>query len=282
MFRFSVMLLSLAATVTGAAMTGAFAQQPADIPEDFFQNQRVPSSDSITFCVNPSSMLVDFDKDLAKELADRLLLHSEMFEIQLINPIIPYDFRLPLFEQEIFWYLLHRCDAFMGFTAASEYPEWLVPSPIYLSTETILAARSPEYRQMNDIPRGSNIGVRIQSLAAGYLGGYVRTLPEASRWEPVLYLNNGMVVDRLMDGAVEAILIWEPALAVYLADHPDAPEVHAIRELPFPMGRTEFVLAMRPQSDYLNLLLSQAIKAVTEDGTVESLKRAHGLTLDRP
>jgi polar amino acid transport system substrate-binding protein len=263
-----------------ASTAGAFAQPVLDIPERFLRNPRNPSDSSITFCVNPTSALYEFEKDLAEELAGALLLLPEVFEIAIYQPPLRYDFRLPLLEQEIYWYLLQRCDAFMGFTAAADYPDYLTLSPVYLETTSVLAVRGSQYARLEDIPADVAVGARILSLAGSSLGAYIRGLPAARQWKFNLYQNHENVMDRLMDGTVGAIMIWEPALGQYLADHPDAPEVHVVRDLPFQVIPTQFVLALRPENDYLNYQLALGIDAVVANGTVDRLAAEHLLTVD--
>ncbi|MCC6984726.1 MAG: transporter substrate-binding domain-containing protein [Bauldia sp.] len=262
-----------------ASTAGVLAQPVLDIPERFLRNPRNPSDSSIAFCVNPTSALYEFEKDLAEELAATLLLIPEVFEIAIYQPPLRYDFRLPLLEQEIYWYLLQRCDAFMGFTAAADYPDYLTVSPIYLETNSVLAI-SPRFARLEDIPPDVAVGARILSLAGSSLGAYIRGLPAARQWKLNLYQNHETVMDRLMDGTVGAILIWEPGLAQYLRDHPDAPETRIVRSLPFQVSPTQFVLALRAENDYLNYQLAQAIEAVVRNGTIDRLMAEHSLTLD--
>lgn len=191
-------------------------------------------------------------------------------------PTPAYDFRLGLDDVTIFRLLANRCDAIMGYSLLSAFPNWITPSLPYLGTPTVLAVRSGEYAGLDDIPRARPIGTRSATLADNYLMAYMRTLPEASRWERVFYRDNGQLIERLLDRSVDAILIWEPAILAYEAAHPEA-RIDVITTIPFAIEPSQFVLALRPQEQFINLGLSDAIAALTADGTINRLAIAHGL-----
>lgn len=274
----------LAVSICVLAMAGltvpvAVAQfEDADLPESMLRPTRNFSGQNIAFCINTASIMADFDRALAAELAGTLLVDHEIVEILADNiPGPPYDFRLPLQESEIYLSLAHRCDALMGFTHLSNYPDWLSGTPPYLTTHTVIGVRERTYSSFSEIGAGQPIGARIMSIADSYLSLHLQTMPEASRWNRVSHLNNVVLIERLLDGSLEAILIWEPAVRRYLADHPEAGEIEIIRDLPFTIAPTEFVVALRRANDFLNLSLTQAIADLEADGTVERLAVEHGL-----
>lgn len=260
----------------GAAMAQAMVV-PDGIPPEIARNMRRAGGDHIAFCVHAMSMLADFERDLAQELGDALLVSVEIVDVRAMMPTPPYDFRLPLIESEIFYYMAQYCDAFMGFTPLSDYPEWLMISPTYLTTHTVLAVRSGEHGSLADIPPSAAIGTRLLSLADSQLAGYIQTLPAAQQWGRTAYPNHEVLIERLMDGSAEAILIWEPALLRYLADHPEAEDVRIIRDLPFTIASNAFALALRSQEDFLNTLLADAIAGLEAAGTIDRLAAEHGL-----
>lgn len=283
---FGALAMVILAGLGTAFPVTAFAQiqneDRLEFPEWMLRPTRTPGQNNeIAFCINSTSILADFDRDLAREVAATLLQTPRFVEVTVTMPPSPYDFRVPLTEQEVYVRLLHECDAFVGFTLAADYPEWLRPSTTYLETNTVLATPSAGYESLNDIPRDVVIGVRILSLAANSFTTYLRTLPQNNRWSFLLYPNHGFTLDRLMDGSVGAILMWEPALLRYLAEHPEAPEIHILRELPFTVVPTRFVMALRPDEDYFNALLNDAINAIVEDGIAERLAIEHGILQSR-
>lgn len=273
-FRLAVLPAVLALSVS------SLLAQPIDlegISDQDLRNQRRTLGDSISFCVNATSLLADFERALAAELSQSLLLDYEIFEINTIPATPAYDFRLTLDDLQIYRLLSQRCDALLGFTLLAEYPNWMAPSAVYLSTPTVLAVRDGEYGSLEEIPPGQAIGTRAFSLSDGFLLSYLQSLPLSSRLSRMVYPDNRLLIERLMDGSVEAILIWEVAIRFYQAEHPDAAPVDIIEALPFTIAPTQFVLALPPQEHFLNLMLDQAIAELHADGTIERLAIAHGI-----
>ncbi|MCW5715048.1 MAG: transporter substrate-binding domain-containing protein [Bauldia sp.] len=272
----STMAAILAITIGSSPAVAQYRDFMDELPEHMLRITRRVTGDEIAFCINTTSMLADFERALAQELADTLLLRFEVVDVNPVTPTDKYDFRLPLIDGEIYLFLAHECDALMGLTEAADYPEWLHASPAYLATDTVFVTRS-QMTSMNELPRSASIGVRLFSLAGGALTNYLRVLPEASRWTQLLYPSHEFILDRLADGTIDAALIWRPALTAYLADHPDAPDVHVVPGLTFPVAQTRFVLGLRPREDFLNLSLAQAIESLREQGVLDRLAREYGL-----
>ncbi|MCW5715045.1 MAG: transporter substrate-binding domain-containing protein [Bauldia sp.] len=261
-----------ACMIAGAALAQPY---PEDVPDDLARPTRVIVGNEIVFCVNRTSMLAEFERELVAEIAGALLLNFRIVEIDPYLPTHPYDFRSTLQDGVVYLFLAHQCDAMMGLTAASAYPDWLAPSPVYLTTNTVLATRTP-IASMAELPATARIGARILSLSAGALTTYLRTLPGGG-WTHVLYPTNESVLDRLADASVDAALVWGPAVLAYATDHPDAPPTYVLEELGFPIGPTQFVAGLRPREQFFNASLAEAIQSLVDQGIIAELARDHGL-----
>lgn len=271
-------LLILFGSVAGALHPAAAQSlRELGVSDDEIRNQRRATGNSITFCVNAGSLLAPFERDLAAEIAGVLLIDFDVFEVNTMPPTPPYDFRLYLDDVAIFRLLARSCDALMGYTLLSIYPDWLRPSPVYLTTPTVLAVRAGEYRALTDIPVAGGIGTRSGSLADNYLSAYLRTLPEDARWPRTFYSSNEQLIERLVDHTLDAILIWQPALLAYEAEAGNAGAFDVLPQIPFTIEPTQFVMALRPQEQFIELSLGQAIAELTADGTIERLAVEHGL-----
>lgn len=247
------------------------------VSDDEIRNQRRVTGDTLVFCVNAGSILAPFERDLAAALSETLLLEHEIFEVNTIPPTPPYDFRLMADEVFVFRLLARSCDALMGFTLLSDYPDWLAMSPPYLRTQSVLAVRSGEFTSLQAVPPLGAIGTRSFSLADNQLSSYIRTLPRDAQWQRIFYWDNRQLIESLKNHTVDAILIWEPALFAYDADVPDGLSMDVVPDLPFPIEATEFVLALRPQEQFVNLSLAEALTMLQRDGTIDRLAIAHGI-----
>lgn len=272
-----LMAVLTACLAVAAAITPALAQiNDLELTEDQIRNVR-RVGDKPVFCSNASSILSEFERDVAEAIAGTLFLDHEFYAFETLPPSPPLDFRLALDQTQIFLILAQRCDALMGYTLLTNYRDWMVPSLPYLSTETVLAVRGDSpYQAMADVPFGQRVGTRMASLGDNFLADYLMVQPENARWRRTNYPDHQLELDRLVDGSVEAAIVWEPALARYTAAHPDA-DIRTIRELAFPVARSEFVLALRAAEDFFNQQVNMAIRSLTADGTLQRLAAEHGL-----
>jgi polar amino acid transport system substrate-binding protein len=254
----------------------AFAQFEDMPPRDVYRERGRARGNEIALCVNSAGMMASFEKALGEQIASRLLLTPNVIEIKTWHPTEPLDYRLSLSFEEIYIELAERCDGFMGFTLAQGYPSWLIITRPYLSTRVVLAATSPEFRKLADIPVNRPIGTRMLGVVDNQLILYLQSLPEKSRWQRLPYFNNKILLDRLLDRTVAAAFVWEPAL--YRATDGD-PESKGIRIIPppFELAETELGIGLRSNDAYLATTLGQAIDSLRADGTIDRLLVEHVL-----
>jgi polar amino acid transport system substrate-binding protein len=259
----------------------AFAQFEDMPPRDVYRERGRTRGDQIALCVNGAAMMAPFDMALARQIASRLLLTPNVIEIKTWHPTEPLDYRLPLSLEEIYIEFAERCDGFMGFTLAQGYPSWLVITRPYLSTRTVLAATSPEYRKLADIPPTRPLGTRMLGAVDNQMIMYLQSLPEKGRWARMPYFNNRMLLERLLDRTVAAAFVWEPALYRATGGDPDSKGIHVI-PAPFELSETEFGIALRSNDAYLAVTLGQAIDSLRADGTIDRLLVEHTLAAKPP
>jgi polar amino acid transport system substrate-binding protein len=274
-------LRRLAAAVTTACPSvlltvPAFAQIEDLPPRDVYIERGRSAGDSVALCVNGAGMMAPFEKDLAQEIAARLLLTPKVVEVKTWHPTEPLDYRLPLGFDELYIEFAERCDGFMGFSLAQGYPSWLIITRPYLSTRMVLAAAEAEYRKLSDIPPTRALGTRMLGAVDNQLILYLQSLPEKNRWKRVPYFNNKLLIDRLLDRTVGAAFVWEPALYLATGGAPAAAGIHTIPP-PFDLLTTEFGIGLRSNDSYLSVALGQAIDSLRADGTIDRLLVEHAL-----
>jgi len=255
-----------------------FAQEADDLPpRDVYHERGRSTGDKIAFCVNPASMMASFEKAVAREIAARLLVTPNVIEVKTWHPTEPLDYRLPLAYDELYIEFAERCDGFMGMTLASGYPSWLVVTRPYVTTRTVLAATSADYRKFGDIPANRSLGTRMLGIVDNQLILYLQSLPEKNRWQRVPYFNNKLLLDRLLDRTVAAAFVWEPALYRATNGAPAAAGIHVI-PAPFALQPTELGIGLRSNDSFLSVTLGQAIDSLRADGTIDRLMVENSLT----
>jgi polar amino acid transport system substrate-binding protein len=272
----SVAAMAVLTVFLFAANERAFAQFEDIPPRDVYRERGRTRGDQVTLCVNGAAMMASFDMALGREIAARLLLRPNIIEVKTWRPTEPLDYRLPLAFEEVYIELAERCDGFMGFTLTSGYPSWLIITRPYLTTRTVLATTSPEVRRIADIPTTRALGTRMLGAVDNQMILYLQSLPEKNRWQRMTYINNKLLLDRLLDRTVAAAFVWEPALYRATGGDPGSKGIRVIPP-PFELTETEFGIALRSNDTYLATTLGQAIDSLRSDGTIAELLVEHML-----
>lgn len=275
----SIVLKALACGVAFAAGPIAARAQPAPIvPDEFLEFERRTGND-IHFCLNMDSSLAEFDRAVAKAIADALLTGFEFHEIRapLAQPY-PHDYRFVIDEGELFIAVHNECDGLMGFylPQSGTTPDWLTVTRPYFSPRYVLAVIEPAYNRLSDIPVGEAIASQIGSAGSAQIRSYNNALAASNRWQLQALPDNGLLVQRLLDGEVEAIMIWEPALYMATNGNPSAAGIR-IADAPFDIARLNFSIALTTDSLYLRSLMDSAIDSLLEDGVIAEIATRFGL-----
>lgn len=270
-------LLSVAAAAVAFGGFGAVpssAQQAFGlpwIPPELLDETRSLDDDRLSFCLNTHSVLVEFDRAVAQAIADTLLLDAEFFE--MVYPTAPYkyDYRVPLTESQLFVSITNHCDAFMGFRLTPDTPDWLTVSRPYLESQMVFMSTNTDVRSFDDIAATGEIGVRMAGTGHRELRTYLQALPEAERPSQIPYPNNEVLIERLHDGTIGTVLIWE--YAPYFARGDDAaPTIESRFPAPFPIPPLQFAAAILQKDTFVRGLIDRAIEELLANGELERLK----------
>lgn len=167
-----------------------------------------------------------------------------------------------------------NCDLFFGIpvqgTANEDVLEQhLETSEPYLSTGYVLvAAKGSNVRTLADARRAQRVGVVTATPADMFLHQqYVNRIP---------YGNNRALLDALSGGAVNAAVLWLPALANAEQQGFELwPNAIRDERLPFPELETRFVIAMRSGEAGLKANLDAALAHLRSDGSLASIMQRH-------
>jgi len=273
-----------AATTAGVLVglsAGAFAQGvpplPA-VPPELLQFYR--SGGEVRFCINAASSLAEFDRALAQTLADSLLIPAEFDEIVDVEPPFPFDYRFTVDEADLFVKVNNDCDAVMGYRLPRSglIPDWLIVSRPYLESDMVLGVVDPNVERFADLPEGARIGSRIGTAGDTQFRSYLQALPR----EPVdrvPYVANDILLEDLASGALDGVLIWEPALYLAGGGDPATLGIHTAT-LPFDIEAITFSVALKSDGQFLRSLIDEAIALVLESGVLAELLAEFGLPED--
>lgn len=281
------MLHRLAALLTsGLLLVAPAAAQPSSLPmvsPEFLDQSRDINDDEILFCLNTTSALVEMDREIAQAIGDALLLNVRFHEVKSPFVIKPYDFRIPLSERDLFVTITNNCQAFMGVRLVpGQIPQWMTVSTPYYASRSVMATTDPAITGFADIAAGSDIGSRLGSPGDAQFSTYLRSLGESGRPRRIPYPSNDVLLERLAEGSVDTVFIWEPAL--YLAGNGDPASlgIAATFPPPFSVPAIEFGVALLSQDTFVRGLIDEAIVALRADGTLADIIDAHAIPRDRP
>lgn len=266
--RWTVFLATAFVMIVASA---AFAQVPRVSP-DFVQGLRRVQGDRIVFCVFPDSPTASFERALADELAQALLLEAGVFEVVRESTTPPSD-------SELFILLTDYCDAFFGFVLYPEaYPSWMVLTRPYYMTPYVAATTNPAYGSLSDVPWGEPVGTVVTSLADIQLVLYQRGRNPERQWKRYPYPSDEYLFEKLLDGTIEVALMWGPELYRLVDGRWDELGIRLIDTAPLRRGMEWGIgLAVRSRDTFVRTSLDYAIQVLIEDGIIEELLEEYGV-----
>lgn len=261
-------LLALALMMTAVSPGKS---QIADFPRDLYDDRLSRLGQAVNFCFHENPMLDDFHREVAEAIAGSLLIDANIIPIATLFPADPLDYRIPFTEEELFLMMTGRCNAFLGFTLTTDYPDWLLVTQPYFSSPNVLIVTDPQYHGLEDISAERPLGTRMFSSEDNRLGAWISVLPENQRWQRYPYRNYGTAFERVMDGTVGGSIVWEAAVYSGTGGDPEQSGINVIRELPFATTPVELGIGIRAHERFLEMMFSQAIELLTADGTLQEL-----------
>jgi len=208
------------------------------------------------------------------------LIPAEFDEIVDVEPPFPFDYRFTVDEADLFVKVNNDCDAVMGYRLPRSglIPDWLIVSRPYLESDMVLGVADPNVERFADLPEGARIGSRIGTAGDTQFRSYLQALPR----EPVdrvPYVANDILLEDLASGALDGVLIWEPALYLAGGGDPATLGIHTAT-LPFDIEAITFSVAVKSDGQFLRSLLDEAVALVLESGVLAELLAEFGLPED--
>src|SRR5690606_12146285 len=127
------------------------------VPPEFYDGFRRVGGNEITYCLDLSSPVLEFNRQAAVAIADALLLQHAFFEV---DPTYPIDAQGYL--DDLFVWLTDDCDAFMGVSLSSAtLPSWLTVTRPYATFRYVLVAADENVQALRDLPLQELVGSQM-------------------------------------------------------------------------------------------------------------------------
>jgi polar amino acid transport system substrate-binding protein len=251
---------------------------PPNPPSEFLDARRQLAGDALRVCISSDSLLAPLDRAVALAIGEVLLVDVTLVEIPTLRNLPVLDHRVTLSQTELFTVMNNECPVFAGFLlSTSGFADWLTITRPYLQTRSVFATTDPTITALDAMPAGARIGTRIGANVDIRFLDLNQGRTEATRWRRVPYPNNGFLVDRLREGELDAILLWEPALVVGLDGDPRAAGVYPGATSPVVVDDQSFGFILLQRDGFVRGALDEAIAVLAEDGTLERLMASTGI-----
>lgn len=268
-------LLALALAAACALLPNLALGQGFGVPEELLENTRPVQGDAMTVCIDPLSIGAPFDRDVSQAIADALFLTPTFADAPSGFPLDALGY-----FDELQIAMTNTCDMLAGISLQpnSPFPEWATVTRPYAQIPFVLAVTDPSYGSLADIPRDRFLGTALGSQGELQLLTYLSQLPQAQQWRRLPYADPDLMLQRLLDGRLAGILIWQPALMKITAGDPAAMGIRIIPTDPVPPADVAVGALVSNRDTFLRSQIDDAIGALVADGTIAAIMEQHGIT----
>lgn len=267
------LLSGLYGLVIISAMSMPVLAQTSGVPEEMLKNVRRQQGDGLTFCNDVNSRMRDFDRDIAQAIGDALFL-----KVNFQEGFGGFPLSGDGFLQELQVAMTNTCDVMMGLSVQEEsaFPEWAAMTRPYASLPYVVAVVEPDWQSLADVPYDRMIGTAMQSIGELVYITWSLQQPESKRWVRLPYANMDLMVKRVNDGRLGAILLWQPTYAQLKKSNPEAQNLRLISPKPVPETFTKVGALVAARDSFLRTEIDQAIDALVADGSITKIMEKHG------
>lgn len=264
-------LRSLKSLGTAIALTAAVSGAPlAQITDglDFseLEQWRLQRGNILRFCQLDSNPTAEFDRRVGEAIGQRLLLNTSFAELGS-----NYGIGGEYAAQDIYVSLVNDCDVILGMgIGANLYPPEFTSTRPYAGFGYVGVALEGPITSLSDVPAGASIGGPVGSYGFTVLTRYAATLPQAQRPRLLPYGETELMLTRLRDGTIDAMVVYGPILAEVLANDP-AENIAMFPLAPEAPATVDIGGLMLADSAYLRTMVDEAITSMIADGTIETL-----------
>lgn len=254
-----------------------FAGEVPEVAREFIERVRRIDGENLRLCVYDDGLSAQLDRRVAEAIGDVLLVNVSIVSIPAAIRVPGIEF-VPISEDELYIYLNNDCEGFMGITLASDvYPDWLTFTRPYVSTTFSVLTLDEHLRRLGDLPPREIIGTTMLSEADLRLIAYNNALSEERRWRRFPYNFASLLYERLVDGTVDAAIMWTPSWAWIQAQGEFSIDgVRLVEAAPLSLPTREIGIILRSNETFIRNALDQAIEALDRFGMLAELYETAG------
>lgn len=257
-----------------AVVAAAMLANPVNAEEpEFFDKPSAPNQwtfgrrvdeSQLRYCVDPRDPDWEVAAAIADVIAQSLLLEPQRHVVE--SNYISEDIT------KVYAILLEHCDFYMGFKLIpGGYSDWGTLTRAYYDADYVFVTADPEINALSDLQPLRPIGATLGTSAHVRLVSYLTALPQDKRWPTYPMGTNDLALESLLNGTVDAALVWAPTLWAKRRSDPAYADLRIFSPSPLPrttMGVGALLLA---NETFLRTALDQAIAALREDGTITAI-----------
>ncbi|MBM9594056.1 substrate-binding periplasmic protein [Roseitranquillus sediminis] len=271
---FAPLVVPLLALVLALAKPApAAAQEPEFFDRPYTQNQwtygRRLDESQLRYCVDRRDPDWEVAGAIADAIARGLLLEPQRHVVE--GSIVLEDITA------VYEILLKHCDMHMGFKLIPQgYPTWVTVTRPYYETRYVYVTADPEIASLSDLEPSRPIGATIGSQAHLRLVSYLSALPRDERWPTYPMGTADLALGSLLEGTVDAALVWAPTLWAKQREDAAYAELRVIEPRPLPPTTLGVGALMLSDETFLRTAVDEAIAALTADGTLQAILDEYG------
>lgn len=261
--------LALLAATLGAAPLSALAQgQTPVVPQDMLNNTRPVQGDSIRICLDTLSVARAFDEAVASAIAGILLLKPVVGDAPSGFPMDGLGFM-----EELQITMNNDCDLLAGIALQPgvPFPEWASVSRAYATIPFVLVVSDPAFATLSDIPLDRRIGTAMGSLGELVFLAHNAAQPADRQRRRLPYADPAKMLERLKDGTLGGIILWQPVLRGLTNGDLAAAGVRVIPADGLPPMNVSVGALVSGRDAFLRSSVDDAIAALIADGSIQAL-----------
>lgn len=258
--------LGTAIMLVAAASGAPLAQITDGLDFSELEQWRLQRGNILRLCQFDGNPTAEFDRRVGEAIGQRLLLNTSFTELG-----DNYGIGGEYAAQDIYVSLVNDCDIILGMgIGANLYPPEFITTRPYAGFDYVGVAVDDSIGGLPDISGEDIVGAPVASYGLTVIGRYFALRPESQRPRIYPYGTADLMLTRLRDGTIDAMVIYGPILTQTLDGEP-AEDIATFPLAPEAPATVDIGGLMLAESAYLRSMVDEAITAMIADGSIKEL-----------